>query len=358
MRLSRSMIGTAVFAGSAVVALIVLLLYMQGVFTGGKVAPGRSPLPAGTLARGRATVERREVEEWQEWPGTVTSRTVAQVSPRITARVLEIKVNVGSVVKAGDVVALLDDRDLVARAEQSRSAVTAAEAQGAEAASDLERMRDLLAKGAASRKEFEAAEARSKALDAQTNQARNALKEAQVMLDEAVVRAPFDGVVAEKRAEPGDLAVPGRPILLVHDPNRLRLEAQVPEACAAKAHVGMEVPVFVESLGKEYKGTLDEISPVADPLNRTFLAKATLPSDPGLKPGMFGRFRTACTRRFALLVPASAITKVGQLETVDVLAPDGGVRQRNVRTGKTFGDRIEVLSGLDEGEGVALPVAK
>jgi len=357
MRISVSTIRTVVFALVAVIALVVLLLFMQGVFTRGKVRPGRGELPPGAPPAATAAVERREVDEWQEWPGTVASRTVAQISPRITARILEVRVAAGDSVKAGAIVAVLDDRDLSARVEQAKSAIAAAEAQSVEAASDLERAKELLEKGAASKKEYEAAESRAKALEAQVAQARNGLKEAQVMMDEAVVRAPFDGMVAERLAEPGDLAVPGRPILAIHDPARLRLEAKVPESCAAKAHVGMEVPVLVESIGKELVATVEEIAPAADPVSRTFLIKAALPPDAALRPGMFGRFRTSCSKRFALLIPESAVSRVGQLESVQVAAPDGA-RQRNVRTGRKFDGRIEVLAGLDEGERVVIPAGK
>lgn len=346
LRLSAALGGIA--------ALVALLLWMQGVFRPGKVGPGRTPLPAGAPPPATAVVTRREVEEWQEWPGTIASRTVAQVSPRITARVLEVKVAAGAAVKAGDAVAVLDDRDLKARVDQARSAVTAAEAQARESASDLERTKGLFEKGAASKRELEAAEARAGTQAAQAAQARDALKEAEVMLGEAVLRAPFDGVVAERLAEPGDLAVPGRAVVTVHDPVRLRLEAQIPESCAAKAHVGMEVPVFVEALSRDLRASVEEISPMADPVSRTFLVKAALPSDAALRPGMFGRFRTACSKREALLVPASAVRRIGQLESVDVVT-DGGVRQRNVRTGKAFGADVEVLSGLEAGERVAVP---
>ncbi|MCC6740746.1 MAG: efflux RND transporter periplasmic adaptor subunit [Planctomycetia bacterium] len=339
---------------AGVAGLVLLLLWMQGVFRSGKVRPGESPLPGSAPPRDTAVVVRREIEEWQEWPGTIASRMVAQVSPRITARVLEIKVAAGAKVSARDVVAVLDDRDLKSRVDQARSAVTAAEAQARESASDLERTKGLFEKGAASRRELEAAEARAGTQAAQAAQARDALTEAEVMLGEAVLRAPFDGVVAERLAEPGDLAVPGRAVVTVHDPVHLRLEAQIPESCAAKAHVGMEVPVFVEALSRDLQASVEEISPMADPVSRTFLVKAALPSDAALRPGMFGRFRTACTKREALLVPAAAVRRIGQLESVEVVA-DGVVRQRNIRTGKAFGADVEVLSGLEAGERVVVP---
>jgi multidrug efflux pump subunit AcrA (membrane-fusion protein) len=116
----------------------------------------------------------------------------------------------------------------------------------------------------------------------------------------------------------------------------------------------MDVPVFIEALARELKATVEEIAPIADPVSRTFVIKAALPQDAALRPGMFGRFRTACTKRQALLIPTAAVTRIGQLESVQVAA-EGGSRQRNIRTGKAFGSQTEVLSGLDEGERVVMP---
>lgn len=353
-RLSPATIARLAGAILGVAGLAALLLWMQGIFRSGKVEPGNAPLPPGTPASDTAAVERREVEEWQEWPGTIASKTVAQVSPRITARILEIRVVAGAVVKEKEVLAVLDDRDLKARVDQAKSAVIGAEAQATESAADLERTRGLFEVGAASKRELEAAEAKAKTQEALAAQARDALKETEVMQGEAMLRAPFDGVVAERLAEPGDLAVPGRAVITVHDPAHLRLEAQVPESCAAKAHVGLEVPAYIEALARELKASVEEIAPIADPVSRTFMIKAALPPDAGLRPGMFGRFRTACTKRHALLVPSTAVSRVGQLESVQVVA-EGAVRQRNIRTGKTFGSQIEVLSGLNEGERVVMP---
>jgi RND family efflux transporter MFP subunit len=177
------------------------------------------------------------------------------------------------------------------------------------------------------------------------------VREGEVTLGEAAVKAPFDGVVAERLAEPGDTAAPGRPLLVIHDPLKLRLEAQVPESCASKASVGMEVRARIDALGREVLARVEEISPAADPQSRTFLLKAALPEEKGLRPGTFGRFLQPCGKKTALLVPAAAVARSGQLEMVRVL--EGGRPQvRHVRTGKAHGAKVEVLSGLREGETV------
>lgn len=342
----------AALALGGLLGLVLLLLWVAGSLGGGKVPPGAVKAPSAAAPAGRAVaVERAEVEELLEWPGTVRSRTEARPASKLLARVLEVKVRAGDPVKAGDVLAVLDDRDVRARADQARSALAAAEAQAAQAGAEYARVKGLFEKQAATQRDLEAAEARAKSAEAQTAQARNAVREAEVMLGEAVVRAPFDGVVAEKLVDPGDTASPGRPLFSIHDPANVRLEAQVPESCAAKASVGMDVRTRIDAAGDEVAAKVEEISPVADPQSRTFLIKAALPPGKGLRPGTFGRFLQPCGRRTALLVPAAAVSRSGQLEMVKVLE-DGEARVRHVKTGKAHGDRVEILSGLREGEKV------
>lgn len=341
-------------AAGAVLALIVLLLYIQGTIGGHKVRPGTVPLgtTGGPTAK-TVPVEKREVDDVVDWPGTVRSRSVANLAPKVMARVLEVRVTAGTAVKQGDVVVLLDDRELRSRAEQARAGLAAAEAQAGQAETDLRRTRMLIQKQATTPQDLEAAEARAKATRAQAAQARDGLAEVQVLLGETTVRAPFDGVVAERLVDPGDMAAPGKPLVILHDPQSLRLEADVGERCAAPLTVGQEISVRLESLQRDIAARIEVIAPVADPQSRTFLIKAALPPQPDLRAGIFGTARVVCGTHPALLIPAAAVARSGQLESVRVLTQDGP-RTRNVRTGKTYGDQVEVLSGLQEGEKVVV----
>jgi RND family efflux transporter MFP subunit len=348
----------AAAAVGAVAGLVLLILYMAGTIGGRKVAPGVVALLAAEPPRGtHVRVERREVEDVVEWPGTVRSRTVASVAPRLLARVLEVKVVAGAAVKAGDPIAFLDDRDVRARAEQARSALAAAESQAGQGDADLARARALLERRAATDADLEQAGSRARTARAEVERARQAVAEAETLLAEAVVRAPFDGVVVERLVEPGDVAAPGRPLATVEDARRLRLEALVPERYAARATLGATVTAVLDDAGdgsaREVRATIDEIAPAADPQTRTVLVKAALPEGTALRAGTFARLRQPCGKRAALLVPAAAISRAGQLESVRVLE-SGAARTRNVRTGKGHGDEVEVLAGLDEGEVVLI----
>jgi RND family efflux transporter MFP subunit len=336
----------------AITALVLLLLYLQGAIGGHKVGPHTVPLGESEAPAGKVVaVEQREVEDVMDWPGTVTSRTVANVAPRVMAHILEVRVNIGSVVHSGDVLATLDDREVKARAQQARAALAAAQAHAVQAQTDLRRVRMLFHKQAATPQDLDAVEARAKATSAQVAQARDAVTEAEVLLGETAVRAPSDGVVAARLVDPGDMAEPGKPVLVIQDPQALRLESYIPTRCAGMLAIGAEVPVRFDAPARELQARIEEIAPTADPQSRTRLIKAALPPAPDLQPGLFATLRAPCGKHLALLIPTRALMRKGQLEMVHVLE-NGRPRLRDVKTGGTYNAQTEVLSGLQAGEQV------
>jgi membrane fusion protein (multidrug efflux system) len=336
----------------AVAALVLLLLYLQGTIGGHKVGPHTVALRESSAPAGKVVaVEQREVEDVMDWPGTVASRTVANVAPKVMAHILEVRVNIGSVVHSGEVLATLDDREVKARAQQARAALTAAQAHAAQAQTDLRRVRTLFHKQAATSQDLDAVEARAKATGAQVAQARDAVTEAEVLLGETTIRAPLDGVVASRLVDPGDMAQPGKPMLVIQDPHSLRLESYVPTNCAGMLAIGVEVPVRFDAPARELPARIEEIAPTADPQSRTRLIKAALPPASDLQPGLFATLRAPCGKHLALLIPTRAVMRKGQLEMVHVLE-NGNPRLRDIKTGVTYGDQTEVLSGLRAGEQV------
>ena len=333
----------------AVLALILLLLYMQGSFVS-KVSPGLSPLPDDSNApKNTAVVEQKQVDDILSWPGTVRSRTVANIAPRMTARILEIKVNAGDKVKKGDVIARLDEREIRAQENAALAALAGANAQANRAKADEQRTRSLYSKEAATREKFDAVVAQAKEAQAGVSQASSAVNEIRTHLADTLLLAPFDGVVVKRLQQPGDMGLPGVPVVTMQTPRGLRLETDVPSTCAGRYSTGMDVTVRIDTLGLTTSGQIDEISPEVDPQTRTQLIKIALPAMAGLQPGYFGWLEQACGQHEALLIPASAVQHIGQLEVVKVLS-EGRQLMRHIRTAKTFGDQIEVISGLHAGE--------
>ena len=345
-------INKIVSISAAVLALVLLLLYMQGSFVS-KVPPGLSPQASGpkTPENHTALVEKKQVDDMLSWPGTVRSRIVANIAPKMTARIIEIKVHAGDKVKKGDVIARLDERDIRAQEHAALAALAGASAQSNRAQADEQRTRSLYSKEAATREKFDAVVAQAKEAQAGVNQATSTVSEIRSHLADTLLLAPFDGVVVKRLQEPGDMGLPGVPVVTLQIPKGLRLEADVPATCAGRYSTGMDVTVRIDTLDLTTSAQIDEISPEVDPQTRTRLIKIALPPIEGLQPGYFGWLEQACGRHEALLIPAGAVQHIGQLEVVKVLS-EGRQLMRHIRTAKTFGDRIEVISGLHAGETV------
>ncbi len=337
---------------AAVFALVLLLLYMQGSFVG-KVAPGSKPLAKDAAVSATAAVEKQQVDDVLAWPGTVKSRTVANIAPKMTARIIEIKVNAGDKVKTGDLIARLDERDIKARENAALAALAGANALANRAQADEQRTRGLYNKEAATRENFDAAVAEAKAAQAGINQAAGTVNEIRSHLADTLLLAPFDGIIVKRLQEPGDMGLPGVPVATLQTPQGLRLEAEVPSTCAGRYSIGMAVTVRIDTPAQSVGAQIDEISPEVDPQTRTRLIKVALPAMAGVQPGYFGRLEQACDSHEALLIPAGAVQHIGQLEVVKVVA-EGRQSMRHIRTGKAFGDRIEVVSGLHAGENVII----
>jgi RND family efflux transporter MFP subunit len=263
----------------------------------------------------------------------------------------------------------------VAEAEAAREeadrAVAQAEAGRALAEKTYERYRKLVAEKVVTPQEFDEVEARRTVAaqeheravrrraqaDGKIAQAKGAADAARAALGWTKVTAPFSGVVVEKRADPGSMAVPGVPLFLLEDPRRHRIEAAVSEAYLPLLKVGSTVLVLFDAGdGREIRAVVTEVVPAIDPATRTFLVKVDLP--PGIaRTGQSGRVRYAAGEGTALAVPKRAVTRAGGGDGVFLLADDNVVRLSPVTLGASFGDRVEVLSGLSPGARVvASPV--
>lgn len=297
----------------------------------------QAPLPEATVAVAR--VERHEHPTYEEVVGSVQSRQRTEIGPKLSARVEAIQVVPGSVVAAGDLLVQLDDREVQASVDQATATLEQAE-------NDLGRFTRLLEEESVTQAEFDAVQARQRV-------ARAALEAAETMLAYTRIVAPFDGVVTHKRAEVGDLALPGRPLVVLEDPNALRFDADVPEGLIATLSLGTELSVSVAAVANPLPGRISEIAPAADPQSRTFRVKLDLPPTDGLRLGQFGRMSVPVKGRPALTVPLSALVVRGQMEMVFVVQ-DGKARMRLVKTGKDLGDNVELLSGVDEGDTVVV----
>ena len=292
-------------------------------------------------ARVRLAVVRAEaLPSFAECTGTVRPQRSAQLAAKVMGTIAEMPVVLGQRVRAGDLLARIAADEIAARLAQAQSQLSTARR-------DLERERELLAKSASTPETV-------KDLEDRFTAALAAVREAEAMLGYTALRAPFDGVIARKLADVGDLASPGQPLLQIEGADEFRVEADLPDSLAAGLAPGARLAVEIPSRGAAFDGELTELSSAADPGAHTVLAKVRVPAGVTARSGEFARVRIAGAPVAALMVPASAVATVGQLQRVFVARGDGRAGLRLVRAGAARGERVEILSGLEDGERVVV----
>jgi RND family efflux transporter MFP subunit len=242
--------------------------------------------------------------------------------------------------------------------QAAQESISAADADYELAAATMNRYQTLYDKKSLSPQEYDevktrlaASQARRDAAHAGKTQAEAGVVQASTAMGFTRVRAPFDGVVISKVAEPGAMAAPGVPLLVVEDPSRFRLEVQVDESKLSAVKMGESVRVAVDSVGDRIlEGKVTQIVPAADPASRTITVKIDLPASSQIRSGLFGRAYFSRGEREAIQVPRSAILSRGQLQAVYVVGTDRLAGLRFVTLGKALGDQVEVLSGLQSGD--------
>ncbi|MDH4046378.1 MAG: efflux RND transporter periplasmic adaptor subunit [Gemmatimonadota bacterium] len=282
--------------------------------------------------------------------GTVRARLRADISTRMMARVTEIPVEIGTRVRHGQTLIRLGLDDVTASRAKADAAVTMARAARDEAARQAARMDTLHAEDVVSRVQRDQARLGATQAESQLAMAEATLQEVETAAGYARITAPFDGVVVDRAVDPGDLAAPGMPLLVVESNGPREVVLAVAPEVAAQLRSGAAVEVVARD-GRRTDGVVRAVSGGADPQTRTVEVRVEVPSDWPTGVSVTALIPTGT--RVAVTVPASAVVRRGQLTGVRVVSGDGVVL-RWVRLGRSVGDRIEVLSGLEAGERIAL----
>jgi multidrug efflux pump subunit AcrA (membrane-fusion protein) len=355
-------------------------------------AEGERPVVTGVRIE---TIKPEMLDEMLEAVGTVRSQKQSVLSSKIVASVAAVHGREGDRVKLGQAVVELDDRDVKAQLHRAEAAlreathareeverailaqekaIDAVTAQEELALATFNRYKALLERRSVAPQEYDEVAAKHKAAlaeaersremkaallakrgqtSARIEQAEAEVSNATVLVGYTTIRAPINGIVVAKTVEVGNLATPGVPLITIEE-ERYRLEATIQESEIRKLRVGHRVGLTIEALGRELSGAIVEIVPAADPMSRTFTVKIDLPATPGLRSGLYGKARLMVGRQEALVISRKATIERGQLVGVFVLDPGGIARLRLIKTGKVYGDRIEILSGLSPGERIVV----
>lgn len=347
--------------GLVLVVLFPLTLWGCGEKAG--PAEARRPEVTGVTVE---AVEPSEAQEFYEAQGTVRAKTSSAVSSRVMGSVKSVLVKEGDRVRKGQLLVVLDDRDIRARLKaaeegysEAQSALEAAVAHRKLAEVTYGRYQSLYEQKALTEQEMdrirtekEVAQQSARRAEAARSRSGAGLEEARAYLDFTRMKSPVTGVVTEKKIDTGSMAVPGQPLLVIEEP-AYRMDVNVDESRVESIRTGSEVDVEIPSLGRSVKGEVAEAVPAVEPSSRTFVVKIDL-RDGSLRSGLYGRARFPVGRRKALLVPAGAVVRKGQLTGLYRVDEKGVVSYRLILAGRSYGEMVEVLSGIAEGDRIVV----
>lgn len=310
------------------------------------------------------TLGEKAVGAGAEFDGSLQAVRQSVLSAQASGRITSLSVKAGDRVKAGQVLAVIDDRVTQAGVAQAQAGVAQAQANLANAKAAYERTKELRAQGFIAQAALDSALAQYRAAEAGAAAARAGQTQASVAQGFTRLTAPYDGWVLSTHAEAGQLAMPGAPILTVYAPQPIRAVVYVPASQQPLALQASAVEVQLPGTDRWVKPVSQTAVPAADPVSQTVewrlnLSEADAANQvPGrqVKVRFVGSAAQAAPQR--LVVPASALLRRGELTGVYVVTTKGeggqGFALRAVRTGATHGDGVEVLAGLKAGDQVAL----
>ena len=376
--------------GRILSVLVVIPAVVVSACGGGSAAAARSGEPAAAKPVTVIRLARAPLSRTVTVTGTLAAEEQATLSLKVTGRLEELLVDLGSPVRKGQVLARLTPTDFELRLRQSDAALQQARArlgldptglddtiditrtslvrQAQAALSEAQRQRERIAtfvdRGISARADLETADAQLEIADSRLEDAleevrnrqavlaqrRSELALARQQLDDTVLRSPIDGVVRERLAFAGEYRAAGTPVLTVVRQDPLRLQLAVPERMAGGVRVGQAVKVTIEGETTVHTGRVARLSPAIAEGTRTLPIEAEVPNPTGtLRPGTFAKADIVTSEGTALMVPLEAIVVFAGVEKI-LVVKDGKAHEQRVRTGLHVGNNVELLEGAAEGD--------
>ena len=379
----------------AAVPLFLVLSLSGAVACGGpSSAAARGAAPAAAAPVKVVRLQREPLPRSVTVSGTLAAEEQVTLSFKVTGRVEELRVDLGSTIRKGELIARLTPTDFELRLRQAEAALQQARArlgldpngdsetvdpeqtalvrQARAALTEARRQRERVAtfveRGISAKADLETADAAMEiaegrhqdALEEVRNrqavlaQRRSEVALARQQLDDTSLRSPIDGVVRERLVFAGEYRAAGTPIATVVRQHPLRLQLAVPERAAMMLRVGQRVRVSVEGDSTAHEGRVTRVSPSISEDTRTLAIEAEVPNLEGkLRPGTFAKADIVTAEHAALVVPQSALVVFAGVEKV-LLVKDGKVHEQRVRTGVRSGDRVELVEGVQDGDVVII----
>jgi RND family efflux transporter MFP subunit len=350
-----------------IAGILAALVLIAGFFLWREKLAPRAEVQLATAA----LISPAEAEAILSASGYVVARRKAAVASKGTGQLVYLGVQEGDSVKKGEVIARLEDRDVVASLERSRENLRMQEADLNDARQSLERQKKLLAMNLVAQADYDAAEARYKRVVAAIESARSAVKEAQTAVDYTRIVAPFDGTVLSKNADVGEIVAPlagavssRAAVVTIADLGSLEVEADVSEANLTRVFSDQPCLVTLDAYpARQYSAYVDKIVPTADRAKATVMVKIKFKSyDRQVLPEMSAKIAflpkeapDPATSRPVLAVPAAAVAERNGRQVVYEINKEKAV-EIPVAVGRRMRDYVEIQSGLKAGDKVVARV--
>ncbi|MFL0354579.1 efflux RND transporter periplasmic adaptor subunit [Xanthomarina sp. GH4-25] len=287
--------------------------------------------------------------------GKIQSVNSADLSTRMMGYVTKVHVNVGDKVNKGQLLVSINNTDLQAKRAQIEAGIIEATAAFNNAQKDYNRFQSLYADNSASQKELDDIATNFEMAKARLEAAKQMKNEVNAQFAYSNITAPFAGVVTSKTVREGDMANPGQPLISVEAPGDFEVMAMVPETEISEIENNIEVAVLVKSINKTLKGKLTEVSTSAKNTGGQYLVKIALDkTEANILSGMFVTVQFPVEKKSnfdMVLIPTEVLVTNGQLSGVYTVSQSNTALLRWLRLGRTYGDQVEVLSGLSADEG-------
>ncbi len=291
--------------------------------------------------------------------GQVESSQIANISTRVMGYITALKVKVGDNVNKGQLIATISNQDILAKRAQTDAMIAEGEAALNNAQKDLERFTNLYKQQSASAKELDNMTLQYNSAKSRVEAARQMRNEVNAMLSYTNLVAPFNGTITQKMVDAGSMANPGMPIVSIEQTGTYQVSATVPETEINHIRQGQLVDITIKSANKSFKGSISQINQSSQFTGGQYLIKITIPDNEklGLYAGMYASISLvttnnpkAITADNTVLVPVSSIENKNQLTGLYTISANNTALLRWVRLGRTYGDKVEVLSGLASNE--------
>ena len=334
--------------------IFALVSWMGGGFHCNAQAEEKSKVSPGDQPKKTARAEIVKTHGEVTVSGSVVAKQGAVISARISGYITDLMVNAGDSVKAGEDLMHIDTKELTQKETEAGADLESAKADFANAKRDFERYGPLLESKAVSKQQYDEVGRKYEVAQARHQRAQATLDQVRTQLSYGDIKAPFDGTIADKTANVGDLAMPGRQLLTIYMPGTLELVAPVAEQYSRYVKPGTLVDVTIPSIEVSQTTSLREVVPQTNEQTKTITVKAPLTDAQGLVPGAYGTLTFATTSSEVIAIPSNAIRVFGQIETVKVVR-EGRIESRYVKMGRKLDKgKVEILSGLDPGEEVVI----